>query len=85
MALPDSTRVYCAHEYTQSNARFAVTVEPGNAALSARVVDIDARRAMGLPTVPSTIGEERATNPFVRAGSVAEFARRRAAKDNFRG
>ncbi len=85
MALPDSTRVYCAHEYTQSNARFAVTVEPSNAALSARVVDIDARRAKGLPTVPSTIGEERATNPFVRAGSVAEFARRRAAKDNFRG
>ena len=85
MALPDATRVYCAHEYTQSNARFAVTVEPSNVALAARVAEIDALRAAGRPTVPSTIGAERATNPFVRAGSVAEFAARRAAKDGFRG
>jgi len=85
MALPDATAVYCAHEYTQANARFAVTVEPGNADLAARVVAIDAARAAGRPTVPSTIGLERATNPFVRAGSVAEFASRRAAKDGFRG
>ncbi len=84
MALPDATRVYCAHEYTQANARFAVTAEPDNAALAARVIEIDAARAAGLPTVPSTIGLERATNPFVRAGSVAEFAARRAAKDGFR-
>jgi hydroxyacylglutathione hydrolase len=85
MALPDATQVYCAHEYTQSNARFAVTAEPDNAALAARVALIDARRAQNLPTVPSSIGEERATNPFVRAGSIAELGARRAAKDVFRG
>jgi hydroxyacylglutathione hydrolase len=85
MALPDDTAVYCAHEYTAANARFAVTVESDNAALGARVVEITALRAEGRPTVPSTIGYERATNPFVRAASVAEFAARRAAKDGFRG
>ncbi len=84
MALPDDTMVYCAHEYTQANARFAVTVEPANAALAARAIEIDAARAAGQPTVPSTIGLERATNPFVRAATVAEFAARRAAKDAFR-
>jgi hydroxyacylglutathione hydrolase len=84
MALPDDTLVYCAHEYTQSNARFAVTAEPANTALASRVIDIDAARAAGRPTVPSTIGLERATNPFTRAASVAEFATRRAAKDAFR-
>ncbi|UAJ11232.1 hydroxyacylglutathione hydrolase [Polymorphobacter megasporae] len=84
MALPDDTLVYCAHEYTQSNARFAVTVEPANTALASRVIDIDAARAAGKPTVPSTIGLERATNPFTRARSVAEFATRRGAKDAFR-
>lgn len=85
MALPDATLVYCAHEYTQSNARFAITVEPDNAALAARIGGIEARRALNLPTVPSTIGEERATNPFTRAASVAELGTRRAAKDGFRG
>jgi len=85
MALPDSTRVYCAHEYTQANARFAITVEPENAALVARCAAIDIARAADRPTVPFTIGDERATNPFVRAGSIAEFAARRAAKDVFRG
>jgi len=84
MALPDDTLVYCAHEYTQSNARFAVTAEPANTALASRVIDIDAALATGRPTVPSTIGLERATNPFTRAASVAEFATRRAAKDAFR-
>jgi hydroxyacylglutathione hydrolase len=84
MALPDATRVYCAHEYTASNARFAVIAEPGNAALADRVVEITALRAAGQPTVPSTIGLERATNPFTRAASVAQFASRRAAKDAFR-
>jgi hydroxyacylglutathione hydrolase len=83
MALPDATQVYCAHEYTQSNARFAVTAEPDNAALAARVVAIGERRAQGLPTVPFSIGDERATNPFVRAGSIAELGARRAAKDVF--
>jgi hydroxyacylglutathione hydrolase len=85
MALPDATMVYCAHEYTQSNARFAITVEPDNPALVARIADIDARRAQRLPTVPFTIADERATNPFTRAASVAEFAARRAAKDVFKG
>jgi hydroxyacylglutathione hydrolase len=85
MALAPETRVFCAHEYTQSNARFAVTVEPDNMALRARVVAIDAARAKGVPTVPFTLAEEAATNPFVRAGSVMELAARRTAKDGFRG
>jgi hydroxyacylglutathione hydrolase len=83
--LPDATRVYCAHEYTLSNGRFALTVEPENAALRARMVRVEADRAVDRPTVPTTIGEERATNPFMRAASVAELAARRAAKDAFRG
>lgn len=85
MALAPETRVFCAHEYTQSNARFAVTVEPDNMALQARVVAIDAARAKGMPTVPFTLADEAATNPFVRAADVAELAERRAAKDVFRG
>lgn len=85
MALPDETSVYCAHEYTASNGRFALTVEPDNAALQARMADVVAAREVGRPTVPSTIGLERATNPFTRAADVAEFAARRAAKDSFRG
>lgn len=85
MALPDDTAVYCAHEYTAANGRFAVTVEPDNAALAERVGEVARLRAESKPTVPSTIGRERATNPFTRAASVAEFAARRAAKDAFRG
>lgn len=65
--LPPETRVYCAHEYTQSNIRFAVTVEPDNAALRAREAEVARLRASGKPTVPSTIGMERAANPFMRA------------------
>ena len=61
-ALPDDTRVYCAHEYTLSNGRFALTVEPENAALAARVAAVEAARARGEATVPTSIGEERATN-----------------------
>jgi hydroxyacylglutathione hydrolase len=67
MALPDDTIIYCAHEYTQSNARFCATIEQDNVALAERIADIDAKRAQGIPTVPTTIGLERATNPFVRA------------------
>lgn len=81
MALDDATRVYCGHEYTASNARFALTVDGGNADLVARAQEVDARRARGEPTIPSTIGLERATNPFVRAGSAAELGRIRALKD----
>lgn len=85
MALPDATRIYCAHEYTLANARFARTVEPDNLDLAARMVAVVAARANGQATVPTTIGLERATNPFVRAADVAAFAERRAAKDAFRG
>jgi hydroxyacylglutathione hydrolase len=64
--LPDATKVFCAHEYTLSNLRFAMAVEPGNAALRARFAADTATRERGKPTVPSTIGLERATNPFLR-------------------
>jgi hydroxyacylglutathione hydrolase len=84
-ALPDDTMVYCAHEYTQSNGRYALTAEPGNAVLIARMNDVDAARARGEATVPTTIALERATNPFMRAATVAELAERRAAKDVFKG
>jgi len=83
--LPDDTRVYCAHEYTQSNGRYALVAEPDNGAIRERMEQVDAARAQGEPTVPTTIGLERATNPFMRAGSAEELARRRAAKDVFRG
>jgi hydroxyacylglutathione hydrolase len=66
-ALPPQTRVFCGHEYTQANARFALTVEPENHALVARAKAVDALRAQGQPTVPATLGEEAATNPFLRA------------------
>ncbi|MBM4202639.1 MAG: hydroxyacylglutathione hydrolase [Gammaproteobacteria bacterium] len=69
MALPDETVLYCAHEYTQSNAKFAVTVEPNNELLLARRNEIDALRAAGKPTVPTTLAREKATNPFLRAAS----------------
>ena len=80
-ALGDNTAIYCAHEYTLSNARFAVTVEPDNADLAARLADVIASRERGAATVPTTIALERATNPFMRAVSVEELAARRAAKD----
>ena len=66
---PDDTRLYCAHEYTQSNARFALTVEPQNRALQERAATVARLRAAGRATVPSTLGEERATNPFLRPQS----------------
>jgi hydroxyacylglutathione hydrolase len=82
-ALPDDTAVYCGHEYTQSNGRFALTVEPDNEALVARMAEVDHARAAGEATVPTTIAAERATNPFLRAADVETFARWRAAKDSF--
>lgn len=100
-ALPDATLIYCAHEYTESNARFALTVEPGNPALVARAGRIAAARARGEPTVPSRLGEEKATNPFLRGDVSAEIRRNvgagedeegaavfhklRVGKDRFRG
>jgi hydroxyacylglutathione hydrolase len=82
-ALPDNTHVYCAHEYTQSNGRYALVAEPDNQALIARMAEVDAARLLGEPTVPTTIALEKATNPFMRASSVEELAARRAAKDSF--
>jgi hydroxyacylglutathione hydrolase len=80
-ALGDGTDIYCAHEYTLSNGRFALTVEPDNPALIARMAEVTAMRERDEPTVPTTIALERATNPFMRAASVEELAARRAAKD----
>eukprot|EP00522_Entomoneis_paludosa_P002677 CAMPEP_0172472894 /NCGR_PEP_ID=MMETSP1065-20121228/68581_1 /TAXON_ID=265537 /ORGANISM="Amphiprora paludosa, Strain CCMP125" /LENGTH=275 /DNA_ID=CAMNT_0013231061 /DNA_START=418 /DNA_END=1245 /DNA_ORIENTATION=- len=71
--LPDETVVYCAHEYTASNAKFALSVEPNNGALQQRVQEITKLRAQNLPTVPSTLGEEKATNPFLRCDISSEI------------
>jgi hydroxyacylglutathione hydrolase len=73
-ALPDDTRIYCGHEYTQANIRFAKTIEPANAALGARAQEVDKLVAAHKPTIPSTMGEEKAANPFLRA-DVAEVAK----------
>ncbi len=92
-ALSGATRVFCGHEYTVNNLRFALTAEPDNAAVRDKLAWAEAERAAGRPTVPSTIAAERATNPFLRSaelaarfgdGSPAEvFARVREAKDKF--
>jgi hydroxyacylglutathione hydrolase len=66
MALPKDTAVYCGHEYTQSNAKFALTIEPDNAALQKRAREVDEERAAGRPTLPTTIALELETNPFLR-------------------
>jgi hydroxyacylglutathione hydrolase len=83
-ALPDDTRVYCAHEYTAANARFALSVDD-DPRLAARSEAIFAARARGEPTVPTSIGLEKATNPFLRAGDADAFAALRSAKDSFKG
>lgn len=82
-ALPTQTKVYCTHEYTLSNAEFALTVEPHNHALSERAEEVRELRKQGLITLPSTIELELATNPFLRAESAEDFAHLRALKDNF--
>jgi hydroxyacylglutathione hydrolase len=66
-ALPDDTRIFCGHEYTQANVRFAKTIETANAALNARAEAVDKLVAARKPTIPSTMGEEKAANPFLRA------------------
>ena len=91
--LPDSTRVFCGHEYTESNLRFAAHVEPDNADVKRALERVEAVRSHAAAdwhdagpdemTVPSTIGDEHRTNPFLRAGSVEELARRRSLKDSF--
>lgn len=96
-ALPKATKVYCTHEYTQTNSRFALTVEPDNQALQQRMVAVNRLRGNNQPTVPTTIAEELATNPFFREDSVhlqkiismtnskpvEVFAKVRRLKDNF--
>ncbi len=95
-ALPPGTVLYCGHEYTQSNGEFALTVEPGNEALQARMDEVRALRADGQPTLPTTLARELETNPFLRADSAEiqanlgleghelweVFGAVRAAKDN---
>ncbi|WP_425475220.1 hydroxyacylglutathione hydrolase [Sphingomonas silueang] len=83
--LPDDTRVCCGHEYTLSNARYAAHAEPDNTAIAERLAAVAAMRERGEATVPTTIGAERATNPFLRAATADELARHRSAKDAFRG
>ena len=84
-ALSDATTVYCAHEYTESNGRFALSVDPDNAHLIARMAAVRTARAAGEATVPTTIGAERATNPFLRAATADELATLRRGKDGFSG
>jgi hydroxyacylglutathione hydrolase len=83
-ALPGETAVYCAHEYTASNARFALSIDD-DPVLKARAAEIFAARERGEPTVPTTIAREIATNPFLKAGGAKRFGEVRAAKDAFRG
>jgi len=97
MSWPDDTLLHCAHEYTQANARFALSVEPNNPELVARSMQVDGLRAKDEPTVPTTLALEKATNPFLRPSSteiqesvgcdggdlVEVFARTRALKDSF--
>lgn len=84
-AMPPETRVYCGHEYTQSNGRYALVAEPDNDAIRTRMAAVDAARAAGAATVPTTIALELATNPFLRAPDAETLAERRRAKDEFRG
>jgi hydroxyacylglutathione hydrolase len=97
MQLKDDMRVYCGHEYTLSNGKFALTLEPGNTDLQARMKDVEAARAKNAPTIPSTLGLEKRTNPFLRpnsqeirktlgmtgASDVEVFGEMRRRKDNF--
>ena len=82
-ALPEETLVFGAHEYTLGNAKFAAHVEPDNSDIAERVAQVAQLRAEGTPTLPTNVGAERRTNPFVRARDAAELARLRAMKDSF--
>ena len=97
LALPDATTIYCGHEYTLANAKFALSIDPGNADLIARAKEVEALRAAGKPTLPTTMAIEKKTNPFLRvndaeirknlgmadASPVQVFAEIRKRKDNF--
>jgi hydroxyacylglutathione hydrolase len=82
--LPEDTALYCGHEYTLANARFAAHAEPANGAIAARLEQVQALREAGAITLPTSVAQERETNPFVRATDAQEFARLRADKDSFR-
>ncbi len=82
-ALPEDTALYCGHEYTLANARFAVHAEPGNRDSADRLAAVAAMRAAGEITLPTTVAEEKRTNPFVGAAAGGELAGGRAAKDSF--
>jgi hydroxyacylglutathione hydrolase len=98
MALPDDTAIYCGHEYTEANIRFALTIEPDNAALIARAAEAKALRAAGKATLPTTMAREKQTNPFLRvrdpgirarlamkgAPDAAVFGEIRRRKDSFK-
>jgi hydroxyacylglutathione hydrolase len=83
-SLPEGTALYCGHEYTLANAKFAQAAEPNNPAIAARLDAVAKQRSEGKITLPTTVAEERATNPFVRASDARELARLRTAKDSFR-
>jgi len=83
-ALPGDVRIYCGHEYTLANAHFAAHAEPENPEIAARLDEVKALRDVGTITLPTTVAQERETNPFVRASNWGEFARLRTEKDSFR-
>jgi hydroxyacylglutathione hydrolase len=83
-ALPAATRICCGHEYTESNARFALSVDPDNSSLQARAAEVGRQRAAGEPTLPSVMSGELAANPFLRASDAATLGALRTQKDNFR-
>jgi hydroxyacylglutathione hydrolase len=83
-ALPSDTRLYCAHEYTLANARFAAHADPANAAIRSRLAEVEQVREAGKITLPTSVDRECETNPFVRSTNWQDFARLRAEKDSFR-
>ena len=84
-ALPDATRVWCAHEYTEANLGWAAAEAPDDAAIAERLAAVRRARSRGLPTIPSSIGLERSTNLFVRAADGAELGALRHSKEHWRG
>lgn len=83
--LPKDTQVYCAHEYTESNLRWALTIKPSDKLISSRLNDVEKRRFKGLSSLPSSIEEERKTNLFIRAKNIEEFTKLRLQKDSWKG
>lgn len=81
--MPDDTKIYCGHEYTLSNGEFCLSVDPDNADLQHRMIEVTELRKAGTPTIPSNIGLEKQTNAFMRAKTAEEFKKYRDLKDNF--